>query len=116
MQRRQSQALFSGAQRQDKKQRAQTETQDVPSENEETLFYCKGDHALAQVTQRDGGVPILGHIQKPSGHGSGQPAWVDLLKCVGGGPDDLQRSIPTSALLCICRKTKQVVNVHSVDN
>ena len=67
MQRGQSQALFCGAQR----QRAQTEIQDIPSEQEKTLFYSEGDRALAQVTRR-GGVSHPGDIQKPSGHGPGQ--------------------------------------------
>ena len=37
-------------------------------------FCCEGDRALAQVAQSSGGVSILGDIQKPSGHGPGQPA------------------------------------------
>ncbi|KAK4813058.1 hypothetical protein QYF61_007560, partial [Mycteria americana] len=39
VQRRQSQSLFSGAQGQDQRQWAQTETQEVPSEHQESLFY-----------------------------------------------------------------------------
>jgi len=53
---------------------AQTETQEVPSEHEETLFYCEGHRALAQVAQRGCGVSHLGDVQKPSGHGPGQSA------------------------------------------
>ena len=41
-----SQALFSGAQWQDKGQRAQTEAQEVPSEHEEELLPSEGDRAL----------------------------------------------------------------------
>lgn len=31
---------------------AQAETQEVLSEHQENLFYCTGDQALAQITQR----------------------------------------------------------------
>ena len=64
--------LVSGAQWQDKKKRAQTETQEVPSEHKEILFYCNDDWALEQVAQR-GGVSFLGDTQKPAGHGPDQP-------------------------------------------
>ena len=47
--------------------------QEVPSEHQETLCYCEGDRALAQVAQRGSGVSLLGGIQKPSGHDPGQP-------------------------------------------
>ena len=57
-----------------KRRWAQTETQEVPPEHQETLFYCGSDRALAQVAQGDCGVSILGHIQKPSRHGPGQLA------------------------------------------
>ncbi|KAK4818637.1 hypothetical protein QYF61_016608 [Mycteria americana] len=58
----------------DKGPGAQTETQQGPSEHQETLFDCEGDRALAQVALRACGVSILGDTQKPSGHSSGQPA------------------------------------------
>ncbi|KAK4829773.1 hypothetical protein QYF61_006572 [Mycteria americana] len=48
------------------RQWAQPETQEVPSEHQETLFYCEGDRALAQVAQKSGGVSILGGIQRLS--------------------------------------------------
>ncbi|GAB0181415.1 hypothetical protein GRJ2_000606800 [Grus japonensis] len=38
---------------------AQTETLEVPSEHQETLFYCEGDQAVAWVAQRDYGVAIV---------------------------------------------------------
>ena len=45
------QTLFSGAQRQDKGQRAQTEAEEVPSEHEEELRPSEGDGALEQAAQ-----------------------------------------------------------------
>jgi len=50
------QTLFSGAQRQDKVQRAQTEAEKVPSEHEEAQGCC--------------GVSFSGDIQDPPGQGS----------------------------------------------
>lgn len=44
---------------QDKRKWAQTETWEVPSEDQETLFYCESDGALAQVAQDGCGVSIL---------------------------------------------------------
>ena len=43
------QTLFSGAQWQDKGQRAQTEAEEVPSEHEEELLPSEGDGTLAQA-------------------------------------------------------------------
>ncbi|KFQ76077.1 Transportin-1, partial [Phoenicopterus ruber ruber] len=43
-----------------RRQWAQTETQKVPSEHQETLFYCESDQALAQVAYTGDGVCILG--------------------------------------------------------
>ena len=67
------QALSSGAQQQDKGQRAQTEAQEVPSEHEEELLPCEGDGALAQAAQGGCGVSS-GDIQDPPGQGPVQPA------------------------------------------
>ena len=69
VQRRQNQALFSGAQWQDNRQWAQTETQEV-LEHQETFFHCESDQAVAQ---RGGGVSIPGDIQKLSGHSPEPP-------------------------------------------
>ena len=64
--------LFSGAQWQDQRPWAHTETREVPSEHQETLFYCEGDQTLAQVAQGGCGDSILRDIQKTFGHGPGQ--------------------------------------------
>jgi len=66
------QTLFSGAQRQDKGQWAQTEAQEVPSEHEEELLHSEGDGAL--VAQRGCGFSLSGDIQDPPGQGPVQPA------------------------------------------
>ena len=46
-----NQALFSGTHGQEKRQRAQTETQEVPSLHQEAFIYCTSARALAQVAQ-----------------------------------------------------------------
>ena len=68
------QTLFSGAQRQDRGQRAQTEAQKVPSEHEEELLPSEGDKALAQVAQGGCEFSSSGDIQDPPGWGPVQPA------------------------------------------
>jgi len=71
------QTLFSGAQRQDKGQRAQTEAEEVPSEHEEELLPSEGDGALAQAARGGCGVSFSGDIQAPPGRGAVQPALGD---------------------------------------
>ena len=73
----QDQALFSGAQRQDKGQWEQTEAQEVPSEDEEELLSSEGDGALAQAAQGGCGGSFSGDIQDLPGRGPVQPGLGD---------------------------------------
>jgi len=79
------QTLFSGAQQQDKGQRAQIEAQEVPSESEEELLHSEGDGALEQAAQGGCGVSFSGDIQDPPGRGPVQPAVGD--PALAGGVD-----------------------------
>jgi len=79
------QTLCSGAQRQDKGQRAQTEAEEIPSEPEEELLPSEGDGALAQVAQGACGVSFSGDIPGPPGQGPVQPAVGD--PALAGGLD-----------------------------
>lgn len=76
---------------------AQTETQDVPSEHQETLFHCEGDRALEEVAREVVQSPFLeilkGHLDTVLGN------WLYVALPEQGevGPGDLQSSLPTSA-------------------
>lgn len=54
----------SVAQWQNKRQWAQTGTQEVLYKYQEALFYCAGDGALVRVAQRGYGASLLGDLQK----------------------------------------------------
>jgi len=75
--------LFSGAQRQDKGQRAQTEAEEAPSEYEEELLPSEGDGALEQAAQGGCGLSFSGHIPDPHGQGPVQPAVGDPVSAGG---------------------------------
>ena len=93
------QTLFSGAQRQDKGQQAQTEAEEVPSEHEEELLPSEGDGALEQAAQGGCGVSFSGDIQNPPGCCPVQPAVGDPALAGAAGIDDSQRSLPTPSIL-----------------
>lgn len=40
------------------------------SQGHKEPLQCEGDRVLAKFAQRGCGVSILGHVQKPSGHGT----------------------------------------------
>jgi len=79
------QTLFSGAQRQDKGQWAQTEAEEVPVIREEELLPSEGDGALAQAAQGGCGVSFSGDIQDPPGEGPVEPAVGDPASAGGLG-------------------------------
>ena len=77
------QTLCSGAQRQDKGQRAQTEAEEVPAEHEQEFLPSEGDGALDRVAQRGCGVSFSGDIQDPSQQGPLQTALGDPVLAEG---------------------------------
>ena len=98
------QDLFSGAQWQDKAQRAQTEAQEVPPEHEEELLPSEGDGALEQAAQGGCGVSFSGDIPDPPGRGPlqpavGEPAWAGGW---AGWPTEVPSNPDHSVILWFC--------------
>ena len=91
------QTLSSGAQRQDKGQRAQTEAEEAPAEDEEEHLPSEGDGALAQAAQGGCGVSFSGDIPDPPGQGPVQPALGDPASA--GGVDWVTHRGPFQPLL-----------------
>lgn len=61
--------------------RGNTHKVEGPSEHQETLFYCEGDHtAQAQVAQRGHGVSSLAVFESHLGRVLGRVHWVPLLR------------------------------------
>ena len=87
------QTLYSGAQRQDKGQRAQTEAEEVPAEHKE-LLPSEGDGALAQAAQRVMDSPSLEIFKTRLDKVLCSLLWVTLLG-QGVGLGDPQRSLPS---------------------
>lgn len=71
-------------------------TQELPSENQETLLYCEDDRALAEVIQ-EMRVPILSDIKGLSQHGPGKPILGHLLE-QRDGPVKLQCFLLTTII------------------
>lgn len=61
------------------------------SEHQVTIFYCESDQG--------GGVSCLGDLQRSSGH--------SLSRVVG--PDDLQRLLPTSAIISFYDRHRKIL-------
>ena len=100
------QALFSGAQRQDKGQWAQTEAEEAPAEPKEELLPSEGDGALAQAAQRSCGVSFSGDIQDLAGRGAVQPALGDPAWAGGwaGGSPEGPSNPSHAVVLGFCEK------------
>jgi len=90
------QALSSGAQQQDKGQRAQTEAQEAPAEDEEELLPSESDGALAQAAQGGCGVSFSGDIPDLHGQGPLQPTVGDPASA--GGLDQMTHRGPFQPL------------------
>lgn len=108
MQRRRSQAPFSGSQWQDKRQWEQTGTQEVSCERLAVLN-CAGDQAWAHGAQTDRGVSSLEMLKVSLDMVMGTLLRVSLVEQeldlrASSGPSQLQpcRSSVQSILLCFC--------------
>ena len=98
------QTLFSGAQWQEKRQWAQTGTQEVLSEHQEKiLLLCSWCKTVTGCPEKLWSLPVslLGDFQKLPGHGLGQSAWTG--PAWGGGLGQLASRDPfPSQPFCNC--------------
>lgn len=101
--RRWSQALSSGTQCYDKGQYAQTGTQGVPFEHQETILYAVID-GTGTVTPRVCGVTPLGDLPKPPGHGPQKWLWTFQLErwIWTRWPPEVSLNLNRSVILCFC--------------
>jgi len=83
---------------QNKKQWAQTGTQEVLPEHQKTLFFCAIERALARAPREVVEISLWGDLQKLHRHGPGQLTMVGPAGS-GIGQNDLQRSFTVSAIL-----------------
>ena len=101
MQRRWSQALFSGAQWQDKRQWAHTETQQVPSEHQETLLLWQWSNIGTDCPRRLWNLSSWRYSKTTwTQSWATSSKWQSLR--MEAGPDDLQRYFPTPTILWFC--------------
>jgi len=70
----------------------------VLSEHQETVFHCEGSQALAQVAQRGGESPSREIFKSHLDMVLGTQLYMALLER-GAGQDNLQKALPTSAIL-----------------
>lgn len=87
--------------------------QEILHKCDEKLLYCESDWTLVQVTPRSCGISLSGDIKKKK---QTLPQTSVAILCnilhvilleQGVGPDGLQRSLPTSAILWFCVLTDQ---------
>lgn len=83
---------------------AQTDKWEILFENQETRFnYFKDGWTLVEVVEESCKIPLLGNTQAQYGHSPGQPILGDKVWAGDVGVNDLQRALPTLAILWLCK-------------